>query len=193
MRHSVFCAAFFCISALFLNACSPRASTTPEPPAPQAVAPTPEPAKTSPDSIAITGTLVNADGSPASGKTVSLHPLDKKGTPCFVSVFEESEGGGATPKPWNPKTETDATGRFTLTMPPIARLGNDPLKEVALGVEAKPEGGWVAGLVSRIHYSTPGKDDLNWEVKLMLRRLLNFREVKASASDGLIISIEIRE
>lgn len=111
------------------------------------------------NSIVVKGVLLNADGSPAAGRTVTLHPLDKKGAPLFVSVFEETGNGGATPKPWNPKSESDNEGRFSLVFPRIDRFGDDPLKEIVLAVDAKPQGGWVTGMVSKIHYADKGKEE----------------------------------
>ncbi len=158
MTHSRVFSICICILCLLLHACSQAGQKTSEQPTQQVTA-TPEPAKDSADSIIIKGILVNQDGSPASGKSVTIHPLDKKGTPLFVSVFEETESGGATPKPWNPKAETDGEGRFELKMPRIERLGDDPLKEVALAVGARPQGGWVTGMVSKLYYVNKDKKE----------------------------------
>lgn len=147
-----------CFFVVLIQACSQPAPVNSDQPVQQAAA-SPEVAKSDPDMIIIKGILVNQDGSPASGKSVTLHPLDKKGTPLFVSVFEETESGGATPKPWNPKAETDGEGRFELKMLRISRVGDDALKEVALAVDAKPQGGWVEGMVSKLYYVNKDKEE----------------------------------
>lgn len=157
MYRSISYIAGFCVSVALMQACArPRSSNVAPAAQPAASPDKPRPAE---DSFAIKGILANADGSPAAGKIVSAHPLDKKGTPLFVSIFEVTQGGGATPKPWNPKAETDGNGRFGLTMPRISRLGDDPLKEVALAADAKPEGGWVVGTISRIYYTDKAKKE----------------------------------
>jgi hypothetical protein len=158
MSYSRVCLICICILSVLNYACSQAGQDSAVQPTPQAEA-TPEVAKADPDTIIIKGILVNQNGSPASGKSVTIHPIDKKGAPLFVSVFEETEGGGAIPKPWNPKAETDGEGRFELKMPRISRVGDDALKEVALAVDAKPQGGWVAGMVSKLYYVNKDKEE----------------------------------
>lgn len=120
---------------------------------------TPEPVKPPADTIAVVGSLVDKNGGPVVGRLVSIHPLDNKGVPLFVSIFEETGSGGVTPKPWNPRAETTAEGRFELQMPRVSKIGDDPLKEVALAIDAKPAGGWVVGKVSTLTYADPNKKE----------------------------------
>lgn len=112
--------------------------------------------KQSPDTLTIKGVLVRKDGSPARRKSVTAYPLDKKGTPLYISVIEANPGGVNPLLTWNPQTESDPEGRFEIQMPRISHIGTDPVMEISLGLGATP-GGWIRFTVSTISYVNPDK------------------------------------
>jgi len=134
-------------------------SQQPSPPAAQqpAAQPASKSAEQSPDVIVIRGVIVNKDGSVASGKKVVAYPLDKKGTPLIVQVEKESDKPGfVSLNVWNPKSESDSQGGFTISMPRVSRIGKETIVEIALSLN-EPPGGWGTFTVSEIQYTTADK------------------------------------
>lgn len=142
----------------FSHACSQPKQPSSQPAAQQPAAqPASKSAEQSPDVIVIRGVLINKDGSVASGKKVVAYPLDKKGTPLIVQVEKQSDKPGfVSLDVWNPKSESDSEGGFTIRMPRISRIGKEPITEVSLSLN-EPPGGWAAFTVSEIQYSTADK------------------------------------
>jgi hypothetical protein len=156
MQRKVMILATFCWFSL-LPGCSQQQQ--PSQPAAQqpAALPASKSAEQPPDVIVIRGVLVNKDGSVASGKKVVAYPLDKKGTPLIVQVEKESDKPGfVSLNVWNPKSESDSEGGFTISMPRVSRIGKEPVVEIAFGLN-EPPGGWASFTVSEIQYSTGDK------------------------------------
>jgi len=104
--------------------------------------------------LRIRGALVNKDGSPSKGQVVIAYPLDGEGTAISINTLDD-KGHMVL---WNPKTECDAQGRFTISMPRVASIGPDAIAEIALGLD-EPPGGIVTGIVVGIKYADPNKKE----------------------------------
>ena len=156
MKRQLTIASALCWFSL-LHGCNQPKPPSSEPAAQQPAQPASKSAEQSPDVVVIKGFLVNRDGSAASGKKVVAYPLDKKGTPLIVQVEKASDKPGFVSLDlWNPKSESDAEGGFTISMPRLSRIGNEPVTEVSLGLN-EPPGGWGSFTVSEIQYATADK------------------------------------
>ena len=103
--------------------------------------------------VTITGVLTKADGTPAKAQKVVAYPLDGEGEPIIVNSM-----AGGTVGLWNPKTETDATGRFVLKIATVSAIGPDKVAAVGLGL-SEPPGGLVTGTVWGMRFSDAAKKE----------------------------------
>jgi hypothetical protein len=163
VKHTIMLLVLVALFGGFVPACFQA-----RPPAPQQStqqpASTPEPEKRSLDTLIIKGVMARKDGSPAGGQSVTAYPLDKSGTPLFISVIDDKPGEMGPLKTWNPQTKSDPSGRFEIQMPRISRIGNDPVTEVSLGLGTTPDG-LITFIVSSIAYVNPDKKEEKCFVK----------------------------
>lgn len=143
-----------CLCSVLLIACSrsrPEGMAT-SPGANSTPAPTP-----SADSFNLKGSLVNKDGAPAGGQEVVIYPLNRKGAPLIVQVMKEGDKPGFVGlEVWNPKSKTDASGSFTIVIPRVSQIGDDPFSDIAIGLK-EPPGGWASFTVIEMQYASPEK------------------------------------
>jgi hypothetical protein len=123
-----------------------------------------------PYTLQITGVLLDKEGSPLKNNRVWLYPLDAKGEALIVRTMPP----GYVYKIWNPMVQTEASGKFTLVLPLVARIDDHPITELVIGV-GNPEGGLSVRSEKGIEYVDPNRqkeDCLTMTVETSKLRLL---------------------
>jgi hypothetical protein len=106
-----------------------------------------------PYSLRVMAVLVDKNDVPLKGKRVVAYPLNAKGEALLIRTMPP----GYVAKVWNPVTETDSTGKFVFDMPMVARIDNNKIAEVVIGV-GNPSGGLSLRSETGIEYVDPKQE-----------------------------------